>query len=445
MNEAYDLLWKQILNNLRKTVSKDFFNYFNNTSLVELNENKAVITTNTIINSYMLNSEKDAISAAFEELFNSKFDIDIEYVENYKRNIFTETIFEEFNDNLSDEFTFDNFIEGPSNLEAKTAALACATAPGNRYYNPLIIYGNSGLGKTHLLNAIGNFIKKNDNENRILYISSRDFVNEVVKALKDNTIDDYKNKLNTLDVLLVDDIQFLSGKEKSNEIFFDIYNELFNNRKQVVLTSDRLPSEIKDIHDRLKTRFSQGLAVTITSLEYETAYKILESKMIQHNIDNIDSDVIGFLATNFRSDVRQLEGSLNRIIFYATNFSKNPDKNIDLELCTEAFKGQQAIIIDSQRPLEIGSIIKAVCDYYGLTKQQIISKSRTKNIATARHIAMFLCRKHLDESFDKIGDAFGGKDHTTVMSACEKIEKLVKDDEVYKKIISDIENVFIKK
>ena len=251
----------------------------------------------------------------------------------------------ELNDNLMSDFTFENFVEGPSNREAKTAALACAIKPGQKAYNPLFIYGDSGLGKTHLLNAIGNYIKENNSEMKVLYISSMTFVNDAVKAIKEKTIDEYKNQLNSLDVLLFDDIQNLSNKPQSKDIFFNIYNELFNNRKQVVLTSDRSPSQIKDVEDRLKTRFSQGLSVTINSLEYETAFEILKMKLKSHGINDnsIDDDVLSFIATNFSSDVRNLEGAINRLLFYSINFFNT--QKIDLNVALEAFKDQKTTLL----------------------------------------------------------------------------------------------------
>ena len=295
-----------------------------------------------------------------------------------------------------------------------------------------------GLGKTHLLNAIGNYIKENNSEMKVLYISSMTFVNDAVKAIKEKTIDEYKNQLNSLDVLLFDDIQNLSNKPQSKDIFFNIYNELFNNRKQVVLTSDRSPSQIKDVEDRLKTRFSQGLSVTINSLEYETAFEILKMKLKSHGINDnsIDDDVLSFIATNFSSDVRNLEGAINRLLFYSINFFNT--QKIDLNVALEAFKDQKTTLLSKNDNLDVRNIIKAVADYYGLTEKQIKSKSRTKNIATARHISMYLSRKLLDLSYDKIGEEFGGKDHSTVLSAYEKIDKLVRENEIYKKIVDDI-------
>ena len=442
--DALNILYqkiKEIINEkLIENKHKDLINYFVDTQLVKLEENNAIITTPFEITKLVLTSNSDIvkiINDTFSDFFKRNYKCSIITTNDYlKEN--SEMIEKELNDNLMSDFTFENFVEGPSNREAKTAALACAIKPGQKAYNPLFIYGDSGLGKTHLLNAIGNYIKENNSEMKVLYISSMTFVNDAVKAIKEKTIDEYKNQLNSLDVLLFDDIQNLSNKPQSKDIFFNIYNELFNNRKQVVLTSDRSPSQIKDVEDRLKTRFSQGLSVTINSLEYETAFEILKMKLKSHGINDnsIDDDVLSFIATNFSSDVRNLEGAINRLLFYSINFFNT--QKIDLNVALEAFKDQKTTLLSKNDNLDVRNIIKAVADYYGLTEKQIKSKSRTKNIATARHISMYLSRKLLDLSYDKIGEEFGGKDHSTVLSAYEKIDKLVRENEIYKKIVDDI-------
>ena len=408
--DALNILYqkiKEIINEkLIENKHKDLINYFVDTQLVKLEENNAVITTPFEITKLVLTSNSDIvkiINDTFSDFFKRDYKCSIITTNDYlKEN--SEMIEKELNDNLMSDFTFENFVEGPSNREAKTAALACAIKPGQKAYNPLFIYGDSGLGKTHLLNAIGNYIKENNSEMKVLYISSMTFVNDAVKAIKEKTIDEYKNQLNSLDVLLFDDIQNLSNKPQSKYIFFNIYNELFNNRKQVVLTSDRSPSQIKDVEDRLKTRFSQGLSVTINSLEYETAFEILKMKLKSHGINDnsIDDDVLSFIATNFSSDVRNLEGAINRLLFYSINFFNT--QKIDLNVALEAFKDQKTTLLSKNDNLDVRNIIKAVADYYGLTEKQIKSKSRTKNIATARHISMYLSRKLLDLSYDKIGE-----------------------------------------
>lgn len=446
LNFIYQQIKDEINNILILEKKEELFSYFDNTQLTQLNDNFATIAT-SYLGKIILDKDdiKQIINSAIKKVL--KKDILCKIVtttnDDYASNINNELIEKELNDNLLPEFTFDNFVVGPSNKQARMAAHACAVSPGQSF-NPLIIYGNSGLGKTHLLNAIGNYVKAHDKEKRVLCISSMNFVNEVVKAINNNTIEEYKSQLNSVDILLVDDIQFLSGKRKSEEIFFNIYYELFNNRKQIVLTSDRPPAEIKDIENRLKTRLSQGLSVTISSLEYETAYQILKLKLKMHGIEDgcIDDDVISFIATNFSSDVRNLEGAINRLLFYSINLFET--KKIDLSLALEAFKDQDFTTGRGKDLLNVDIIVKAVADYYNLTEKQIKSKSRTKNISTARHIAMYLSRKILDISYDKIGEEFGGKDHTTVINAYDKIENLVKTNEIYKKIITDIEKTLSK-
>lgn len=446
LNYIYELIKNEIHNILIESDKEELFSCFDDSHLSQFDDYNATITLNLKYSKLLLDTEenKKLVDKAIKKLYPNK-NIKCHFItpDDYLK-ITNETIEKDLNDNLMADFTFDNFVVGNSNREAFTAALACSTKPGERSYNPLFIYGNSGLGKTHLLNSIGNHLKRNDPDARILYISSTKFVNEVAKSIKDKTIEEYKSQLNSVDILLVDDIQQLSGKKGMGDIFFSIYEELFNNRKQIVLTSDRPPYEIKDIEDRLKTRFSQGLSVTISSLEYETAYKILKLKLQalpDYAICDIDDDVISFIATYFASDVRQLEGAITRLLFMAINFtatSKESIIKIDLPLALDIFKYNDIGSIGDTDALNINNILKVVADYYNLTEKQLKSKSRTKNISNARHIAMYLSREMLDLSYDKIGEEFGGKDHTTVMNAHDKIEKLVAENDMYKQIISEL-------
>lgn len=336
------------------------------------------------------------------------------------------------------EFTFDTFIVGPSNKFAHAASMAVATKPAT-LYNPLFIYGNSGLGKTHLLNAIGNYVSEHAPDKKVYYTTSEDFVNAVVNSIKNGQIQEFKEEMNDLDVLLVDDIQFLAGKEKSHETFFYIFNELVNNKKQICLTSDRHPTEIKGLEERLISRFSSGLSVGVDSPEFETSVAILKVKLEKQSVDPsiIDDDVLAYIASNFSQDVRKLEGALNRLLFYSINFSNST--RIDFKTAVSAFRGQAQTI--DKNDLTASKIIRCVADYYGLTKLQLVSKTRTKNIATARHMAMYLCRKHLDMPYVKIGDEFGKRDHSTVMSACEKVEKGLKNDETYRQAVGELEKL----
>lgn len=449
---SLNFIWDQVKDLIKATLDNDdksivYSEFFDETELAEINDKEAIVLTKYQFHTLILNDIENLnmINNSLKEVLNKQIRARVLYKEDYiklKNDQNTITPINKISDNVMPEYTFENFVHGPSNKEAYAASLAVATNPGRNIYNPLFIYGDSGLGKTHLLCAVGNYIKNKLPEKKILYISSSAFVNQVVMAIKNKEIDTLKNQLNSLDVLMMDDIQLLSGKKASNDVFFDIYNELFNNRKQIILTSDRPPVQIKDIEERLISRFSQGLTLTVTTPEYETAYKILQMKIKNHGIDesSIDPEVLSFLATNFSSDVRSLEGSLNRLLFYSINFSNN--NKIDINVAMEAFSDNISDFSSSSKNLDFKDIINSVSDYYGLTRQQILGKSRTKNISNARHIAMYLARKNLDLSYLKIGEEFGGRDHATVISACEKIEKLIRDNAAYKKAVNEIEASF---
>ncbi len=417
--------------------------YFDDSKLIDLNSDKAVIVVPTNLQKMVLSQRLDLISQSLEKVLNRAVSCEVVMQNDLKKIQIEDSKPEPYNDYLEQDnvlpfYTFDNFVVGPSNKEVHSAALACAYNPG-KFYTPLFIFGNSGLGKTHLVNAIGNYIKKNDPAKRVYYTSSSDFVSKVVNSIKNNSIEEFKRSMNELDVLLVDDIQFLAGKEKSHEIFFHIFNELVNNRKQIVLTSDRDPSEIKGLEERMVSRFSSGLSVGIDSPEFETSLAILRFKMENQSMDAgmIDEEVLNYIATNFSKDVRKLEGALNRLIFYSINFGNN--ERIDFKTALGAFKGSSNV---DKNELNANKIKRIVADYYGLTRQQLISKSRTKNIANARHIAMYLCRKTLDLPFIRIGEEFGKRDHSTVMNACMKVEENIKKDVNFKQALLEIERQF---
>ena len=443
-------IWEQVLEKINESLVENkresLASYLENTELVELDDNRAVITTPYMFNRLILNNKENlnVIDSCFQNLLKKPVSVIVQTNDEYQKVSIEAEIEKALNDNVIEGLTFDNFVEGPCNIEAKTAAFSVARNPGVSYFNPLVIYGSSGLGKTHLLSAIGNYIKENDQDKKLLYISSTDLVKEVTTSIREQRIDEYKNQLNSLDVLLFDDIQNLSNKPKTNDVFFEIYNELYNNHKQIVLTSDRPPHEIKDIEERLKTRFTQGLSVTIQSLEEQTAYKILEQKIRQSMLKDqgstieIRPEVLSYIAKNFSSDVRNLEGALNRLLFYSINFSSSDV--IDLNMAMEAFRDNKNLNDSKKDVLEVKDIIRTVADYYGLTEKQLRSKSRTKNIANARHISMYLCRKHLDLSYLQIGKEFGNRDHSTVSSAFEKIENNLKTNESYARAIAEIES-----
>lgn len=339
-----------------------------------------------------------------------------------------------FEDKVKKEYTFDSFVVGKNNREAHAAALSVCYYPG-KFNNPLFIFGNSGLGKTHLLHAIGNYVKANKPDEKVLYIYSEDFVTLLIEAMKNKTVEDVKEMICSVDYLLIDDIQRLK-QSTSQEIFFNMYNKLISDNKQIVITSDIHPTELKGIENRLISRFSSGLSVSVGSPEFETAKAILQKKMEGRSDEiMIDDEVLDYLATRFASDVRKLEGTLNELFFKAILY--NPER-IDITFAKEIFK-ENPIVVKQEDGLTPKRIKNAVCEYYGLTRTQIESKSRTKNIANARHIAIYLCRTHLEMPFAKIGFEFGNRDHSTIMSSYEKMMKLLKEKETFQQAVMQIE------
>lgn len=340
-----------------------------------------------------------------------------------------------FEDKVKKEYTFDSFVVGKNNREAHAAALSVCYYPG-KFNNPLFIFGNSGLGKTHLLHAIGNYVKANKADEKVLYIYSEDFVTLLIEAMKNKTVEDVKEMICSVDYLLIDDIQRLK-QSTSQEIFFNMYNKLISDNKQIVITSDIHPTDLKGIENRLISRFSSGLSVSVGSPEFETAKAILQKKMEGRSDEiMIDDEVLDYLATRFASDVRKLEGTLNELFFKAILY--NPER-IDITFAKEIFK-ENPIVVKQEDELTPKRIKNAVCEYYGLTRTQIESKSRTKNIANARHIAIYLCRTHLEMPFAKIGFEFGNRDHSTIMSSYEKMMKLLKEKETFQQAVMQIES-----
>jgi len=412
--------------------------------LVSLTNDEALISVPTFINYTIMSQNIALIEDAVEEVFAKRLKVRIALQEDINKNSTSLPTDSFKNDFLSRKIdpnqTFANFVVGRSNAQAQVAAMTCASNLG-MVFNPLFIYGNSGLGKTHLLNAIANHVKSLYPDKKIGFTSGLEFVEGVHKASVENRFDEFKQVFHDLDVLLIDDVQFIANKAKTHEIFFTVFNELVNNRKQICITSDRTPSEIKGLEDRIITRFNQGLNVNIEAPEYETSINILKMKIANSSNPNqfdVDDEVLSYLATNFSQDVRSLEGAVNRLLFYSINFPIDGDTDhISLKLCIEAFKDQ---IKEGKNELAISTVRKAVCDYYNLTKQQITSANRTKNISSARQIAMYLCRKLLDATYDDIGREFGGRDHSTVMSSCDNVEKKIKSDPLYLKAINEIES-----
>lgn len=316
---------------------------------------------------------------------------------------------------LNPEFTFDGFVEGKSNHFAKAAALQVAGDPG-RAYNPLFIYGGVGLGKTHLMHAIGHAITVRDHDAKVAYVHSERFVSDMVRAIQHNRINEFKTAYRSLSALLIDDIQFFAGKEHSQEEFFHTFNALLEGQHQVILTCDRYPREVDGLEERLKSRFGWGLTVAIEPPELETSVAILIGKAQAVDVE-LPEEVAFFIAKRIRSNVRELEGALRRVIANA-RFTGNP---ITLDFTKEALKD---LLSMQARMITVENIQKTVADYYKVRVAELLSKRRSRSVARPRQVAMALAKELTTHSLPEIGDAFGGRDHTTVMHACKRIKDL---------------------
>ena len=320
-----------------------------------------------------------------------------------------------YKSNIKENYTFDSFVEGKSNQLAKAAATQVADNPGSAF-NPVFIYGGTGLGKTHLLHAVGNGIMANKPDAKIVYMHSERFVQDMVKALQNNAIEEFKRYYRSVDALMIDDIQFFANKERSQEEFFHTFNALLEGNQQIILTSDRYPKEIEGVEDRLKSRFGWGLTIAIEPPELETRVAILMKKAQQSKI-NLPHEVAFFIAKKLRSNVRELEGALNRVIANA-NFTGRP---ISIDFVKEALRDLLAL---QDKLVTIDNIQRTVAEYYRNRVSDLLSKRRSRSIARPRQVAMALSKELTNHSLPEIGDAFGGRDHTTVLHACRKIKSL---------------------
>jgi chromosomal replication initiator protein len=336
----------------------------------------------------------------------------------------------EINSLLNPKYTFNTFVIGNSNRFAHAASLAVAEAPANAY-NPLFIYGGVGLGKTHLMHAIGHYILSQNKKVKVLYVTSEKFTNELINSIQTNKNVEFRNRYRNVDVLLIDDIQFIAGKESTQEEFFHTFNALHEANKQIIISSDRPPKEIPTLEDRLRSRFEWGLITDIQPPDLETRIAILKKKAELENLE-VDDDVLAFIARRIESNIRELEGALTRIMAY----SSLTNSTLDVAVADEALKD----IISNHRPKKITPelIQKVVADYYQLKVEDLKSKKRNRPIVYPRQIAMYLCRDMTDLSLPKIGELFGGRDHTTVIHACDKIAEDMITDLQVKRTINEL-------
>ena len=331
--------------------------------------------------------------------------------------------------NINSRYTFDTFVSGPSNQFAHAAAMAVAKNPATTY-NPLFIYGGVGLGKTHIIHSIGNEILKSNNKLKVTYYSSEKFTNELINSLRHGKMDEFRTKFRSIDVLLIDDIQFIAGKKSTQEEFFHTFNSLYESHKQIVVTSDKFPKEIPDLEERLRSRFEWGLIADIQEPDTETKQAILKMKSEINNI-NVPEDVIYFLSNSITSNVRELEGYLIRIGAYSS-LTSTP---INLDMAKEVLKN---IITENNKEITIDRIQKTVSEHYQIKTSDLKSQKRLKNIVLPRQIAMYISRNLTDLSYPEIGEKFGGKDHSTIIHAIKKIEEKMSNDMGFKMTVEKL-------
>ncbi|NDC82086.1 chromosomal replication initiator protein DnaA [bacterium] len=433
-------LWEKILINLNQTLSGPGYQTFVSSSIPKSFEDN--ILTITVGNRFSMDWIKEKCEQSVRDTLQQNgfypvivmYDIDSTPVtnESSQMDLLEVTtpppVITNPNGMFNPKYNFDNFIVGHNNRFAHAASEAVSKAPA-KAYNPLFIYGSVGLGKTHLLHAIGNEIQKKHPKLKLFMVSSEKFTNELINSIKDKKVENFRSKYRNVDVLLVDDIQFLSGKEQTQEEFFHTFNELHSNNKQIILTSDRPPKEIPTLEIRLRTRFEWGLIADIQPPEFETRIAILRKKIELYNI-RISDEILHFIATQIPTNVREMEGCLTKISAYASLL------NTEITLSIASNVIRDMIGIKNDKPLTITHIKRKVCDYFNVSNVDLCSKGRTRELTYARQIAMYLARELTNVSLPKIGENFGDRDHSTVMHACDKVKTLLVNDPETKSIIN---------
>lgn len=441
MAHQYDNQWNTILEIIEPETSSVSFNtWFKDTKMLAIEDNMIVLSvkndfTKEILSTRYLELIKNSALQVLNKEYNFKFVLSSNESNYLKKSSHSRR--EEIQDPLNNQSTlnpryvFDTFVVGNSNRMAHAAALAVAEAPA-RAYNPLFLYGGVGLGKTHLMHSIAHYILEQNPNAKVLYASSEKFTNELINSIKDDKNEAFRNKYRNIDILLIDDIQFIAGKERTQEEFFHTFNTLHEANKQIIISSDRPPKEIETLEDRLRSRFEWGLIADIQSPDLETRIAILRKKAEIESL-SVPEEVLLFIAKTVISNIRELEGALNRIIA----FSSLANKPINVELANEALK--DIISKDKPRIITADYIQEIVANYFHLKVEELTSSKRTRNIAYPRQIAMYLCRKLTDLSLPKIGEKFGGRDHTTIIHGFEKISNDLKNDVELVQTINELE------
>lgn len=437
-------LWDKTLNKLEKKISepKIFDLFFKKTYINDINKDLITVVVDSTLTVELMKTKyykliKETVNELTDGDYNFAFVVGgtskpVSEPQPKQVSFFTYS-------KINKKLTFENYIVGDFNREAAQAGMLIAKNPGTMF-NPLFIHSNSGLGKTHLLHAIANHIHQEENPNaKILYISAQDFVEEYIRYVRgDKESESLKDFVCSYDVLLIDDIQFLADKVKTTETFFFIYQRMIGEGKQIVITSDKHPNELKNIEDRLITRFNQGLVINIKEPDRDSCVSILENKIEANGLDitKFDNSVLYFFADKFSKNVRELEGALNRLIFHVLNFKDS--ERITMDVAAEAV---QSLVGGKHIATQINEqkIINVVAEYYHLTPEQLVGKSRTGQLVLARHIAMYIIRQNLDISLEKIGEMFGGRDHTTVINGISHVDKELIKDAQLKHVVEELQ------
>ena len=434
----------ELLNNAKELLKEEmgnisFMTWINPLELKEITDKKIVLlVTSTFQKDVIEKKYLDLIKNTFKYLTNKDYEVTTFCTEesNELGPVVTAKQSSNNTTGLNPNYTFDTYVVGNNNRFAQAAALAVAEAPATSY-NPLFLYGGVGLGKTHLMQAIGNEILQGYADKKVLYVTSEKFTNEFINCIKDNKNEEFRNKYRNMDVLLIDDIQFIAGKKQVQEEFFHTFNTLHENSCQIIMTSDKPPKDIDNLEDRLKSRFEWGLMADISNADYETRLAILRKKVQLENII-IDDNILSNIAIKVDSNIRELEGTLNKILAKAS-LTHSP---ISLELAEQCIN---EVISRKEKVISADYIQEVVAKYFNISPKDIKSSKRSNDIAYPRQIAMFLCRDLANMPFTKIGESFGKRDHTTVMHACSKIDTEIKNKDNTKLIVDSVKNIILNK
>lgn len=433
--ENIEELWQKILDKLKESMSKASFDtWLSETKVLEITRDEVtVLAPNDFTKNWLDQRYQEVINQLLFDLTGEQLKIKFTLNEASEQvaSILTQPkSTEPTHENLlNPKYTFNTFVVGSANRFAHAASLAVAEAP-TKSYNPLFIYGGVGLGKTHLMHAIAHFVQEHHPQLNVIYLSSEKFTNEFINAIMDNKTDNFRNKYRKVDILLVDDVQFLAGKEQTQEEFFHTFNTLHEENKQIIISSDRPPREIPTLEERLRSRFEWGLITDISPPDLETRIAILTKKAKAEGLEDLSTDVLHYIANQVDTNIRELEGALIRVIAY----SSLVNEDVNVNLAAQALQN----IIKNQRPktITIKMIQKFIAEKFNITINEILSKKRTKTIAYPRQIAMYLARELTDSSLPKIGEQFGKRDHTTILHGHKKISEMILDDESFENEIN---------